>query len=582
MQHTKLFSAIAVVVIASCAGDRVNDEATLIEQPSVAEISINALPGDDYDAAQTQQIKQDRQFAAVSRREIIAKQSARYSAVSMQSMDMAMPWPTHRQNSENYVAFDENRVLQVGESPVSTFSIDVDTAAYSNVRRMLLREGRLPPGDAVKVEEFINYFDYSYQSPDLSDAPFSVHTEIAPTPWNAKTHLLKIGLKGFQPAMDKRPPANLVFLVDVSGSMRSPMKLGLVKKSLRLMVNQMQADDRVAIAVYAGAAGLILDSTPGTKKATIFAAIDTLEAGGSTNGGAGIRLAYNVASQYFVDGGINRVLIASDGDMNVGTVNHEALKELIENNRERGIALTTLGYGSGNYNYALMEEMADVGNGNAAYIDTLKEAHKVLVKEMGSTLQTIAKDVKIQIEFNPAFVSEYRLIGYENRILEREDFRNDKIDAGEIGVGHTVTALYEIALTGSGGEQVAPLRYQTPAQPEQEAFGPDNSVELGYMRLRYKAPGGDVSREIKQVIRQSDSAATLADSSADFRFAASVAGFGQLLRGGKYTGQWSYDDLLNLARGARGDDRHGYRGEMLALVELSRDLSGIGNSIDES
>ena len=353
-------------------------------------------------------------------------------------------------------------------------------------------------------------------------------------------------------------------------------------RSLRLLVNQLREEDRVAIAVYAGAAGLVLESTSGNRKGKILAAIDALEAGGSTNGGAGIRLAYDIAAQNLVPGGINRVLIASDGDMNVGTVNHEALKDLVERNRERGIALTSLGYGTGNYNYALMEEMADVGNGNAAYIDSLKEAHKVLVKEMGSTLQTIAKDVKIQVEFNPDVVAEYRLIGYENRLLNREDFRNDKVDAGEIGIGHTVTALYEIALVGSGGEQVEPLRYGRREHNGTMDGSNTLSTEIGELRLRFKAPNGSTSREIRQQLQRSDIIPSLAQSSVDFRFAAAVAGFGQLLRGGRHTGQWDYDDALQLARGARGDDHHGYRGELLALVELSRDLSGVTHHPHES
>ncbi len=478
---------------------------------------------------------------------------------------------------EKYLAFSENAVKAVRETPVSTFSIDVDTAAYSNIRRMLLKEGRLPPKDAVKLEEMINYFSYGYQVPDSRKQPFSVNSELAPAPWNAKHHILQIGLKGFEPEQNKRPASNLVFLVDVSGSMRSADKLGLVKKSLRLLVNQMTAEDSIALVVYAGAAGLVLDATPGDQRAKIMAAIDGLTAGGSTNGGAGIQLAYSLAEQHLIKGGINRVIIASDGDMNVGTVDHEALKNLIERKRNSGIALTTLGYGSGNYNYALMEQLADVGNGNAAYIDNLREANKVLVQEMQSTLLTIAKDVKIQVEFNPALVSEYRLLGYENRLLNREDFRNDKVDAGEIGAGHTVTALYEIVLVGSEGEMIPSSRYQSKMAPQGSASeAAKYGDELAFVRLRYKAPEGDTGIEFSQPVGVEQLQQRLADSSEDFRFAVAVAGFGQLLRGGKYMADWQYGDLLNLARRAKGEDKHGYRGELIGLVELAQSLSAQG------
>jgi len=468
---------------------------------------------------------------------------------------------------ENYLHYTENGVKRVAEAPVSTFSIDVDTAGYANVRRMLAGEGRLPPSDAVRLEEMINYFSYDYSVPKPGEAPFSIHTELAPAPWSERHQLLQIGLKGFEPDAAERPPANLVFLVDVSGSMRAPDKLGLVQKSLRLLVNRMNAQDRIALVVYAGAAGTVLDSTPGDQKAKILAAIDGLQAGGSTHGSAGIRLAYALAEQHLIDGGINRVIIASDGDMNVGTVNIEALRDLVERKREGGVALTTLGFGAGNYNYALMEQLADVGNGNAGYIDSLREAQKVLVNEMQSTLLTIAADVKIQVEFNPAVVSEYRLIGYENRLLNREDFDNDRVDAGEIGAGHTVTALYEIVLAGDAG-RIPDLRYG--------ARGPaatDRGDELAHVKLRFKNPGEDNSELLTRVVQRSDLRDSIDSGSPDLRFAASVAGFGQLLQGGTWTGNWSYDDALALARGARGDDPHGYRGEFVHLIELAQSLS---------
>ncbi len=479
---------------------------------------------------------------------------------------------------ENYLTEEPNGVKQVQLEPVSTFSIDVDTAAYANIRRMLAREGRLPPEAAVKIEEMLNYFDYHYPVPPTAEQPFSVQTEIAPAPWSAQRQLLRIGIKGFEPADQKRPPANLVFLIDVSGSMQSPDKLPLVKQSLRMLLQKLGADDRVAIAVYAGAAGTVLESTPGSEKVKIQSAIDNLQAGGSTHGSAGIHLAYQIAQENLIEGGINRVIIASDGDMNVGTVNMDALKDLIERKREGGVALTTLGFGSGNYNYALMEQLADVGNGNAAYIDSLREAQKVLVNEMQSNLQTIASDVKIQVEFNPAVVSEYRLIGYENRILNREDFRNDKVDAGDIGAGHTVTALYELTLAGSAAERIPALRYGNSAgdkkddSKNQNVTGSDAS-ELGFIKIRYKQPGAKESVEISQAVLSDSVLPSLASSSDDFRFAASVAGFGQLLQGGKFTGQWNYGDALDLARQSRADDLHGYRSEFLHLIELAQTLS---------
>lgn len=480
----------------------------------------------------------------------------------------AMTYSVQPVDRENYLHYEENGVQITREQPVSTFSIDVDTASYANVRRMLSREGRIPPSDAVRLEEMINYFTYSYPTPEPGGLPFSISTELAPAPWSDNHQLLQIGIKGFEPTAQERPPANLVFLVDVSGSMQSPDKLGLVKKSLRLLVNRMTAQDSIALAVYAGAAGTVLESTPGTEKAKILAAIDSLEAGGSTHGSAGIKLAYNLAEQQFVEGGINRVVIASDGDMNVGTVNLEVLKDLVEQKRNTGIALTTLGFGSGNYNYALMEQLADVGNGNASYIDSLKEAQKVLVNEMQSTLLTIASDVKIQVEFNPAVISEYRLIGYENRLLNREDFTNDKVDAGDIGAGHTVTALYEITLVGSSGERVPQLRYS-----EGRRKKPDHSDEIAHIKLRYKTPGTSKSKAISRVVGRAALENSIESSSENLRFAASVAGFGQLLRGGQYTGDWSYQEALSLARNARGPDLHGYRGEFLHLIELAQSLS---------
>ena len=508
--------------------------------------------------------------------------AALQKAVPAQSMDAAQyhasqpvgvvtHLPFVDTDRENYDDYDDNAIRLTSEQPVSTFSIDVDTASYSNVRRMIAREGRLPPRDAVRVEEMINYFSYNYETPGELEAPFAVTTQVAPSPWNPGRHILQVGLKGYVPEYEKRPPANLVFLVDVSGSMMDPDKLPLVKKSLRLLVNQMNADDRIALAVYAGAAGLVLDSTPGNERGKILAAIEQLQAGGSTNGSAGLQLAYDVAAQNQLDGGINRVIITSDGDMNVGITDQDALKDLISIKRKQGIALTTLGFGTGNYNYALMEQLADVGDGNAAYIDSVSEAHKVLVNEMQSTLLTIARDVKIQIEFNPALVAEYRLVGYENRMLNREDFRNDKVDAGDIGAGHTVTAFYELALVRSSGTAVPGLRYgQGLQQPEPSAL----PSELAYVRIRYKDPHSSLGKELESPVLASQ-IRKLDDLSADMKFAAAVAGYGQLLRGGKYLNGFDLETVVELARQGRGVDDDGYRGEFIQLVQLTRSL-GLG------
>ncbi len=480
----------------------------------------------------------------------------------------ALRAPSEPLDRENYAHFDDNPLKRVIEHPVSTFSIDVDTGAYSNARRML-SAGRLPVQDAVRVEEFINYFAYDYAAPDDRSRPFNIITELGPNPWNAKTHLLHIVLKGYEVPKAQIPAANLVFLIDVSGSMRSDDKIGLLKTSLKMLTRELRPEDRISIVVYAGASGVVLEPVSGSEKGRIFAALDALSAGGRTNGAAGIQLAYAMAEQAFVDGGINRVLLATDGDFNVGTTSFEALKDLIEQKRKSGISLTTLGFGSGNYNDQLMEQLADAGNGNYAYIDTLNEARKVLVEQMSATLQTIAKDVKIQIEFNPDVIAEYRLVGYENRVLAREDFNNDKVDAGEIGAGHTVTAIYEIALASSSGQRVEPLRYQ-----KQRGRDADHSGELAFLRLRYKAPDGDTSRLIEHPIRSTEIKRDLANTSSNYRFAAAVAGFGQLLRGGTYLEQFGFDDVRMLANGARGSDPFGYRGEFVSLVNTAQTLSG--------
>jgi Ca-activated chloride channel homolog len=472
--------------------------------------------------------------------------------------------PANPANTERYQHQQDNAVQIAAEQPVSTFSIDVDTGAYANVRRFL-NDGRLPPQDAVRVEEMINYFDYEYATPNSRDTPFRVSTELAVAPWNSQALLMRIGIKGFEIEAKERPAANLVFLIDVSGSMDSPDKLPLLKNAFRLLTDQLSSRDRVSMVVYAGSSGVVLDPTAGDQKHRIQEALARLSAGGSTNGASGIERAYQLAHDTFVKGGINRVVLATDGDFNVGTVNFEALVDIVERERDTGVELTTLGFGSGNYNEQLMERLADAGNGNYAYIDTLSEARKVLVSQLSSTLYTIAKDVKIQVEFNPSEVLEYRLIGYENRMLAREDFNNDKVDAGEIGAGHRVTALYEVVPVGSKG-RVDPLRYGAKAD---QAAG---KGELANVRLRYKKPGSDSSQLLEYPLRK-DAVVAADKLSADFRFAASVAAFGQLLRGGKYLGNYSYGDVTALASGALAGDRDGYRREFVSLVALARSLT---------
>ncbi|WP_255323093.1 VWA domain-containing protein [Lysobacter sp. K5869] len=478
---------------------------------------------------------------------------------------MAMQTPPT--NTEHYETVAPNPIHRTAEQPVSTFSIDVDTGSYANVRRMLAA-GELPPKDAVRIEEMINYFDYGYPHPESKDVPFKVSTELAPSPWNGKRVLLQIGIQGYDVEREQLPPANLVLLADTSGSMDEPDKLPLLKRAFAQLLPQLRAQDRVSIVAYAGSAGLVLAPTPGDHGGEIMDALERLSAGGSTNGGEGIQLAYATARQAYIDGGINRVLLATDGDFNVGVADQKALETLVADQRKSGIALSTLGFGTGNYNDAMAERLADVGNGNHAYIDSALEAQKVLVEEMGSTLMTIAGDVKVQVEFNPATVAEYRLIGYENRLLKREDFNNDKVDAGEIGAGHDVTALYELALVGSGGEASDPLRYA-----KDEAAKPAAGVkpdELALLKLRYKRPGEAQSRLIEAPLMRGDIAAQPGER---MRFAAAVAGFGEMLRGGEHLGaDFGWDGVIDLARSARGDDRNGYRGEFVQLAQTARSL----------
>lgn len=460
---------------------------------------------------------------------------------------------------EQYKNLPDNPVHRVAETPVSTFSVDVDTGSYANVRRFL-NQGRLPPEGAVRLEEMVNYFPYSYALP-TDGSPFGVTTEVAATPWNPHTQLLRIGIKASDRAVADLAPANLVFLVDVSGSMDRREGLPLVKSTLKLLVDQLRDQDRVSLVVYAGESRVVLTPTSGRDKTKIRNAIDQLTAGGSTAGASGIELAYQMAREGFIDKGINRILLATDGDFNVGVSDFDSLKQMAVDQRKSGVSLTTLGFGVDNYNEHLMEQLADAGDGNYAYIDNLREARKVLVDQLSSTLAVVARDVKLQVEFNPARVSEYRLLGYENRALKREDFNNDKVDAGEIGAGHTVTALYEIVPKGEKG-WLEPLRYAAAPAAEEKAG------ELSMLRVRFKsATGGDsqlIERPISDVTRK---------PSDDLRFAAAVAAFAQQLKSdGRYTGSMSLRDTAALARSARGDDPFGLRNEFVQLVELAQSL----------
>ncbi len=467
--------------------------------------------------------------------------------------------PQPQFNTESYDRIYENTFLKVLDKPLSTFSIDVDAASYSNIRRFL-KSNTLPPKDAVRLEEMINYFTYTYKQPQGSD-PFSITTEMGRCPWNSKHHLVHVGLQGKKVAVDSLPPSNLVFLIDVSGSMNSPDKLQLLKMALIMLVKNLRKEDSIAITVYAGAAGLVLPSTSGEKQETIIAALEKLQAGGSTAGGAGIKLAYKTAKENFLSQGNNRVILATDGDFNVGASSDAEMTRLIEEKRKEGIFLTVLGFGTGNYKDSKMEKLADKGNGNYAYIDNLLEAKKVLVNEMGGTLLTIAKDVKIQVEFNPAQVQAYRLIGYENRKLKDEDFNDDTKDAGELGAGHSVTALYEVIPVGVKMDlpDIDELKYQT-----NKVKGKAKATkELLTVKFRYKEPNGSKSELIAKTLKNHLSK----QNSENLQFSTAVAGFGMLLRDSEYKGTLTFQDVVTMAKKSKGEDEHGYRAELIKLIE---------------
>ncbi|KPU84285.1 von Willebrand factor A [Marinosulfonomonas sp. PRT-SC04] len=474
--------------------------------------------------------------------------------------NMEAPLVRPEPNTETFANADSNPVKITGDDPVSTFSIDVDTASYS-VMRSSLMNGHLPDEASVRIEEMINYFPYDYPAPTAGEAPFKPTVTVFQTPWNAATQLVHIGIQGTLPAADDRPALNLVFLIDTSGSMNQPNKLPLLIQSFRLMLSELHPDDEVSIVTYAGSAGQVLKPTKIRDKAKIMAALTQLSAGGSTAGQQGLQQAYAVAESMRADGEISRIILATDGDFNVGISDPEQLKDYISKKRDSGTYLSVLGFGRGNLNDATMQALAQNGNGQAAYIDTLSEAQKVLVDQLGGALFPIANDVKIQVEFNPAMVAEYRLIGYETRALAREDFNNDKVDAGEIGAGHTVTAIYEITPVGSEAILNDALRYQP-------AVKTDGNGELGFLKLRYKTPGEDVSQLLSTPI-----IAGMGEVSDDIRFSAAIAGYGQLLSGGKYLQDWGYDALINMANQNKGEDAYGYRSEAIKLMRLAKSLS---------
>ena len=492
------------------------------------------------------------------------------SGVGGQRMDSLDAWRYLRPpvDREQYDEIVENAFIAVAADPMSTFSIDVDRASYSNVRRFILQNGQLPPRDAVRIEELVNYFPYEYADPE-GDAPIAIQTEVQPAPWKTQHQLVRIGLQARRVKLEHLPSSNFVFLLDVSGSMQPDNKLPLVKSAMKLLVRELRTQDRVAIVVYAGAAGLVLPSTPGSQKDKILESIDRLQAGGSTAGGEGIRLAYDQAVANFIRGGNNRVILATDGDFNVGASSDAEMVQLIEEKRRTGVFLTVLGVGEGNLQAAKMEKLADKGNGNYSYLDTITEAQKVLIHELGGTLYTVAKDVKIQVEWNPARVRGYRLIGYENRMLRNEDFADDKKDAGEVGSGHSVTALYEVVPVGVETDVTIRMPDSLRYQQRRVQPAPNAGAELLFVKVRYKQPDGDQSRLLTQPVLAGSGAAP----STDFRFQAAVAEFGLLLRNSEFQGKADLARVIASAREARGTDPEGYRAEFVRMAEAVR---GIG------
>ncbi|MCE2573875.1 vWA domain-containing protein [Motilimonas eburnea] len=527
----------------------------------------------DQASPQSQQTKENHQAPPLEELQVLTDSAQPAIALApkmttQHSMPIAPDTMTYAEsNRENYASIEEQSVKRVIDEPVSTFSTDVDTASYTNARRFLTN-GQLPPSDAIRIEEFINYFDYDWPRPNSLSEPLAIDTEWMPTPWNANTKLMRVSLQSYQSNFDDLAPLNLVFLLDVSGSMSDPDKLPLMQRSFNLLVEQLRAQDRVSIVVYAGDSGVVLEPTAGDQKAAINAAINQLNAGGSTHGSAGIELAYQLAAQHAKANSINRVIIGTDGDFNVGTTGIDALKDLIEQKRDNGIFLSVLGFGTGNYNDHLMETLSNHGNGNAFYIDSFNEARRIFADQLTATLQTVAKDVKLQVEFNPAYVSEYRLIGYDNRVLAREDFNNDRVDAGDMGSGHSVTALYEIVPTAGSFRFNDPLRYQSQDKaPSQGQTNTAKNGEWAHVKVRYKEPNASQSQLLSLAVNASDQA-----PSQDMQLAAHVAGFAQSLRQSKYINDYNLDDALKgTAQAAQGhEDKWGYRQELIQLIRNAK------------
>src|SRR5690348_6222989 len=567
MLHRSIGLSLAALLLVSCANSSVGDgtASTSANEPQAKTRTS--------DIVLTGSIGLRTQSAEAAPMTIMAPPPPPPPPPPAPGMYVPQQWspPYHDMGRDKFTSVDENPFKIVREEPVSTFSIDVDTASYSWVRASL-NQNLLPQPASVRTEEMVNYFPYDYAPPHTTAQPFSTNVAVFPSPWTKGRKLVRIGIKGYSVELDRRPSANLVFLIDTSGSMQEPNKLPLVKQSLEMLLDELAPSDTVSIVTYAGYAGTALEPTKVRDKAKIEAVIDSLGAGGSTAGAEGIRQAYALAEANLDPKGVNRVILATDGDFNVGITNQEELKGYIERERDKGVFLSVLGFGMGNYNDALMQALAQNGNGAAAYIDTLSEARKTLVEESSSTLFPIAKDVKIQIEFNPATVAEYRLVGYETRMLAREDFENDKVDAGDVGSGQTVTALYEIVPIG-GPRAIGDLRYSRPLARTEVG---DSSE---YVKIRYKLPKSSTSRLIATPITRSSEYRTFAAAPQDARFAAAVAGFAELLRGGKYSGSLSYDDVLRIAASSRGRDEFGYRSEFVQMVRAAksaRTLASLG------
>jgi len=554
------------------------DDSRVSQQPEIAHLRPEASSEAEAATSGAQPLREESQSADAAAPMGTLSRTRQVTTIMQEAMPAPAMLPNdilppQEENRDRFSSEDTNPVKSVATDPVSTFSADVDTASYSFVRKALLA-GSLPEKDSVRVEEMINYFPYDWPGPQSDAAPFKATVKLLPTPWNPNTRLMHIGIKGYDVVPAMQPRANLVFLIDVSGSMDEPDKLPLLKSAFRLLVEKLKADDTVSIVTYAGNAGTVLEPTRVKDKQKILSAIDTLQPGGSTAGAQGIEAAYALAKAAFVKDGVNRIMLATDGDFNVGPASDEALKTMIEEKRKGGIFLSVLGFGRGNYNDALMQTLAQNGNGTAAYIDTLAEAQKSLVEEAGSSLFPIAKDVKFQVEFNPAQIAEYRLIGYETRALKREDFNNDRVDAGDIGSGHRVTAIYEITPKGSPAVLNDDLRYQAGKTPEDAATAQAQGGELAFLKIRYKKPDSDTSTLITTPVTEVNAVPSLDAAGADARFSVAVAAFGQKLRGTDAVAAYPYGSILDLAAGAKGDDPYGYRAEFLNLVRLAKSLSG--------